>query len=363
MGSLDEEAHGGEVDLSAEDTTLLPQDFSKDSTKQVVAVSSFVSTTLWLLALAGCLALITSSFSDNGGMTRMFEVKPSREIMLFGDSLVGVSEDKYHIAEHLEDNLEDSHSDFEITVSTSASNGNCARDLLKRVEADVLNRPGENPPDGVVILFDSDAADVDTAERYKKTLSSLIGKITKKVDYVALAGPILDGELKEGRNEKDDILNDYEDINIAVSKEYNIDYIPLREYFFAHEKKSEHAEEQDSGKLTVDGEHPLHDGADIIQENIQKTVMKWHNMWVISDEDRKELEKMNDLSVVVPSFFSNLYNGIFGEAEEAPQSTTPQTDPAVVTPQTDPAVVTPQTSPFIDTPVPNVTASTSVRRR
>ena len=124
--NLDEEAHGGEVDLSTEDTTLLPRDYSEDSTKQVVAVSSFVTTTLWLLALAGCLALITSSFSDDGGTTRMFEVKPTREIMLFGDSLVGVSEEKYHIAEHLQDNLEDAHSNFDITVSTSANNGNCA---------------------------------------------------------------------------------------------------------------------------------------------------------------------------------------------------------------------------------------------
>merc|ERR1712185_184067 len=175
------------------------------------------------------------------------------------------------MGEHLEDNLEDSHSDFEITVSTSASNGNCARDLLKRVEADVLDRPGEdNPPDGVVVLFDSDAADVDTADRektkkrYRKTLSSLIGRITNKVDYVALAGPILDGELKEGRHYRDEILNDYEDINVEVSKKYGIDYIPLREYFFAHEKKSEHAEAQDSGKLTIDGEHPLKGGAKII---------------------------------------------------------------------------------------------------
>jgi hypothetical protein len=148
-----------------------------------------------------------------------------------------------------------------------------------------------------------------------------------------LAGPILDGELKEGRNYRDEILNDYEDINVEVSKKYGIDYIPLREYFFAHEKKSEHAEEQDSGKLTIDGEHPLKGGAKIIQENIQKTAMKWHKLWVITDEDKEKMEKMNDLNVVIPSFFSKLYEGIFGKPESAPQTaTTVAADPQVPPP-------------------------------
>ena len=183
--NLDEEAHGGEVDLMTEDTTLLPRDYTSDSTRQTVAMSSFVTTTMWLLALAGCLALITASYGNNDGMTSMFEMKPTREIMLFGDSLVGVSEEKYHIAEHLEKSLGDSHQDFQITVSTSPVNGNCAHDLLKRVEGDVLHRPGEDSaPDAVVILFDSDAADVDTADtektkkNYRDTLSQLLDTIT-----------------------------------------------------------------------------------------------------------------------------------------------------------------------------------------
>ena len=41
--NLDEESHGGEVDLSTEDTTLLPSDYSEDSTKQVAAASSLVA--------------------------------------------------------------------------------------------------------------------------------------------------------------------------------------------------------------------------------------------------------------------------------------------------------------------------------
>merc|ERR1711998_188478 len=235
---------------------------------------------------------------------------------LFGDSLVGVSESKYRIGEDIAKELENKHSEYEVYVSTSGENGNCAKDLLKRVDKDVINRSGEDhAPDAVIILFDSDAADVESADEestqkmYKATLSELVEKVKHNVDYVALAGPILFGELKKGRNERDEIMDDYDDINQMIADKYEIPYIPLRRYFFEAEKKSVHAEEQKEGKLTVDGEHPLHPGEEIIEEHLLKQILAWKQLWRPRASD--EMESSNIPFYLQPLFGLFNYVGLY----------------------------------------------------
>jgi Major surface glycoprotein len=49
-----------------------------------------------------------------------------------------------------------------VYVHASAANGDVALDLLQKVDRDVIHRPNEDrAPDGVIVLFDSDATDVD----------------------------------------------------------------------------------------------------------------------------------------------------------------------------------------------------------
>ena len=72
----------------------------------------------------------------------------------------------------------------------------------------------------------------------------------------------------------------------------------------------------------MDGEHPLRGGAEIIQDNIQKTIMKWHKLWVVTEEDKSKLEKVDDLNVLVPSFVNRLYYTFFGQPKVASQTTT-----------------------------------------
>jgi len=79
-----------------------------------------------------------------------------------------------------------------VTVTSSGGGGRCVADLLKIVDSDVLSRRGDDgplpPPDAVIVLFDSDAADVferDQAEQlrdiYWDNLSILLEKLTEEI--------------------------------------------------------------------------------------------------------------------------------------------------------------------------------------
>jgi len=96
---------------------------------------------------------------------------------------------------------------------------------------------------------------------------------------VALAGPILRGELPEGENYKDAEMDAYEAINKDLARKYRIDYMPLRQKFEAAEPDRAKSEKQSSGKLTQDGEHPNHRGEGIIEENFLKQILSWNGLW------------------------------------------------------------------------------------
>jgi len=119
--------------------------------------------------------------------------KPQREIMLFGDSLIGVSEREFGISDQLERDIMKKEKKFEVIVKTSGVGGNKAADLLRRVDSDVLSRRDDDggslpPPDAVIVLFDSDAADVDEGnnaewlrQRYRQKMNFLLEKLTAKI--------------------------------------------------------------------------------------------------------------------------------------------------------------------------------------
>lgn len=208
------------------------------------------------------------------------EHKVQKEVMLFGDSLIGVPTHEYDMGEKLEKELEDAESDYDTVISVSFGNGNTAFELYDRVEDDVLNRDDvDEPPDAVVMLFDTDAADEpdggkdEYKEKYKKKLSSLLQKLKAKVKYVALAGPILKGEYKD--NDIDPKLDDYEDMNKRIARSHGVDYIPLRDMF----QDAEDGYDQKAGHLTIDGQHPTKKGAAIIQKAFKDQILSWDGLY------------------------------------------------------------------------------------
>lgn len=206
-----------------------------------------------------------------------------KEIMLFGDSLIGVPDTEYHMGESLEKDIEKAHPDYDTVISISFGNGNTASDLYSRVDEDVLNRKSTpNPPNAVIILFDSDAADVEEGDnadkvrsRYAEKLDALLSKVKDKVKYVALSGPILDGEEKEGNNEQDGKLDAYEDINKKIAKKHDVAYIDLRAKFQAEEN----GYDNEAGHLTQDGEHPKRKGEEIIEEAFKDQILSWKGLY------------------------------------------------------------------------------------
>lgn len=243
------------------------------------------------LCMFGVYASTTSMF-DKSEIYKAYQSKYTndadivgREIMLFGDSLVGVSNEKYDMGKELEKDVKLKKSDFDITIAISAESGDKARDLYVRVEEDVIHRKSkESAPDAIIVLFDSDAADVwegdksvEIRQDYEDKLDGLVSKLTDAIDYVALSGPILDGEKKDGLNEKDSQLDAYEAINKKIAKRHNLDYISLRELF----QQSEDGYDEDQGHLTMDGERPKKGGESIIEAAFLKQITgsSWDGLW------------------------------------------------------------------------------------
>lgn len=318
MNAMDEESHGrgspAVEDPPEERSALLGGGGEVKENKGLTRFSGVLSLTIGLLLLAGSLAYL--SIGRTAEYTTFYSSKPVREIMLFGDSLVGVPEVKYDISDHLEKGIEKKEKNFDVTVSTSGENGNTVSDLLKRVDSDVLSRKSYGGdslpvPDAVIVLFDSDAADVDEGskpakirEAYKEKLITLLDKLTAKIDYVALSGPILMGELPEGENPRDEQMDAYETINKEVASKYHIDYIPLREEFEAAEPNKSKYEAMKKGKLTMDGEHPLHQGEAIIESSFLKQILSWGGLWKASSKSknltrREQLDATSTTPVVV----------------------------------------------------------------
>lgn len=107
----------------------------------------------------------------------------------------------------------------------------------------------------------------------------LISYLSPSTEFVALAGPILKGEKPEGENAKDAQMDAYETINKEVAAAHHIDYIALRELFEDNEPTKGKGVEEQKGKLTIDGEHPLQQGSDIIERAFLDQALRWTDLW------------------------------------------------------------------------------------
>ena len=273
------------------DTDLLGSEYISHSLNQGKKMSgrslARSVSVLALLMILGSLAY--SARNARKGVVHTFSLltstenegrKVEKEIMLFGDSLIGVPTHEYQMGEKLESDLESANPDYDTVISVSFGNGNTAFELYDRVDEDVLSRDDfDAPPKAVVILFDTDAADEpdggkdEYKENYKEKLSALLQKLKAKIDYVALAGPILKGEYKE--NDIDPKLDEYEEMNKEIAKSHNVDYIPLRDMF----QDAENGYDKKSGHLTQDGQHPTEKGAEIIEKAFKKQILSWNGLY------------------------------------------------------------------------------------
>lgn len=154
-----------------------------------------------------------------------FKQKPSeREILLLGDSLLGLPSSQFGLEKQLALEIQRRQSGFKVMVNLSCRPG--ARVVSMKEE--IIKKLGQRrnsknpPPDAVLIYWDSDLVDVDdpnvpeVKQEYTKNLILLLKTAQSEIGYVAIAGPTFSknrGELPE-EWKKDETYETYVMVNI-----------------------------------------------------------------------------------------------------------------------------------------------------
>ena len=185
----------------------------------------------------------------------------------FGDSLIYNSDRDYAFITKELNTLGQLWPSAAFDAVDAGIGGNTVSKLLARIDKDVL----AHNPDCVIVYFDSDASDINSArdasvkEDYEANMRLMLGILTKRTPCVGLGGPTIYGEFPRGSglNPRDDIYEDYVAINERVAAQYNVTYWHTRDAFFAAIPSGWMANE---GWLTQDGEHHNADGVAIISK-------------------------------------------------------------------------------------------------
>lgn len=212
-----------------------------------------------------------------------------RVIELYGDSLVDVPCQNYHINSKLRDDFYYIQPHYITEVNYYGVGGARISDLKNMLSANVLHRFDYTtpftwqyaaPPDGLVLYWDSDVnpgprdgsspLNNATVSAYLQNLYDVLDQLTSHCDVVILAVPTLSGELPNGQNPLDEALNYYVQLNNATATRYNITYINTRALYYANLPAGWN---QTSGYLTLDGEHPNQRGSTLLRTAFREALM------------------------------------------------------------------------------------------
>lgn len=204
-------------------------------------------------------------------------------LILFGDSLVRNTYTGYDLPDRLSHLLPQ----YDLNVMDFGVGGNKILDMKRRLD-DVLN----TPCDAVILLWDSDAAYIDEPSMTHDQIRYIRQDYAYNVTYVlsilrqqnadlllALSGPILMGEgsmswsvsYQEYQN-RQQIMDEYRDLNAGIAGAFGIPYIDLRDMFLSALPVYHIGYDT---CLTKDGEHVNEAGATIIAKAIAIQLMQW----------------------------------------------------------------------------------------
>jgi hypothetical protein len=202
-----------------------------------------------------------------------------RRIILFGDSLIGKPTLYYNLNQQLQvkiNNYFHPYQQFEV-ISSGVDSDTIAK-LKDRMYYDCIYCR----PEAVIMYWDSELTNLPKSylssqegiDTYTNNLIDVITALKSSVKYVAVSGPNLLGELREGHNSYDKYLNMYRQINRDVSLSYNIPYIDIRQAFLDADRLK--GWDQSSGYLTLDGEHPSEAGSKIEVNVFYDQLVMWY---------------------------------------------------------------------------------------
>jgi len=167
----------------------------------------------------------------------------AKTVMLIGDSLLNRPFQRFGSAGMLQRRL----SDYPLVFWNEAQDGSQIASSYSRLGPAL----SEHNPQAVVLLWDSDASDVDesvlTADEvttlranYMTTLRVFCNTTLSypSVEYMVMSGPVVYGSegtlaRPERFNDKSDVYDEYREMNKQVASEFGVDYIDARSNFLS----------------------------------------------------------------------------------------------------------------------------------
>jgi len=217
-----------------------------------------------------------------------------QRITLFGDSQMSYTNKLYNLGENTLKKIQESYPKLNFTLITEAKSGLHIHDLRTRMCGDVIDAKSE----AVIMFWDSDVTSrqdhqsIKAIEMYIQNLIEIISTMRAKVKYFAIAGPSLQGELRDGKNKNDQCLDLYQEINKNLSKIFNISYIDIRKTFMKYDREKEW--NQMKGYMTFDGQHPSQDGYYVVENLFYHQLESWYydeNEDIIEDHGIDEYDQ------------------------------------------------------------------------
>mmetsp|Transcript_12874 Transcript_12874/g.17554 ORF Transcript_12874/g.17554 Transcript_12874/m.17554 type:complete len:165 (+) Transcript_12874:168-662(+) len=141
------------------------------------------------------------------------------------------------------------------------------------------------PTDFILVVWDSDASDVDESElsedevlnlrhNFAINLKDVIYMLQKYTSYIAIGGPVIlgEGESCPHRLKKLETIEYYKAVTQNITLSNGIDYMDLRKAFLSAIPNTWQSCE---GLLTSDGEHPNEKGTQLEASILAEQINKW----------------------------------------------------------------------------------------
>jgi hypothetical protein len=201
-----------------------------------------------------------------------------RRIVLIGDSQVSRANKLYNMGPNILSAIKKRFPSLPFDLITSGLSNDMLPSLKNRVYRDCLNYQ----PDAIILLWDSDCTVPSLAEftenffdQYTKMTVDLINTFKLKAKFVAIAGPVLYGELPDGQNPYDEVMNKCTLLNQIIAQQNDVQFINLRSIFQAADKAKGWSKQ--SGYLTLDGMHPSASGAALEERAFVDLITSWYS--------------------------------------------------------------------------------------
>ena len=183
-------------------------------------------------------------------------LKKGEAIAFFGDSITAAGAGKEGYCRLIAEAIAGSRPELEVKVIYAGIGGHKVPNLQARLDRDVLSKK----PTVVFIyigindVWHSQGGRGTPKDKYEAGLRDLIAKITAAGATVVLATPSVIGEVPDGSNKFDPMLEEYAAISRKVAVDTGTQLCDLRKAFIEHLKQN-NPEKKGRGILTGDGVH------------------------------------------------------------------------------------------------------------